>query len=164
MRRRVREEHGELSAPSDLFTASRSCSVPAALKSERCLRDIFYLVLVFPPLNFALREEDFAHLSQRCQPQLPTSLYRPPDVFTGLRSLFRWWNFLGFPAWKRSIQLISDSKQPHLTAPRATQPVTPRPNILTDPRTQRHSARLHLWTVLAPEGLGAPFGGRLRRR
>lgn len=47
--RRVREEHGELSAPSDLFKASRSSLVPAALKSERSLRDILYFVLVFAP-------------------------------------------------------------------------------------------------------------------
>lgn len=114
--------------------------------------------------NFALREEDFAHLSQRCQPQLPTSLYRPPDVFIGLRSLLRWWNFLGFPAWKRNIQLISGCKPPYLTTPRATHPITPAPlhphrpegeaalgapPPLDSARARR--TRCTVWKVVAPE-------------
>lgn len=86
---------------------------------------------------------------------IPTSPYQPPYVLIGLCSLLRWWNFFEFPAWKRSNHILP----PHEPLSRSP----PQPNTLTDPRVQRHSARLHLWTVFVPEGLGAPFGEWLRR-
>lgn len=86
---------------------------------------IFFFVL-FLFLNFCGRRI-LAHLFPAL-PAAATSTHQPPDVFIGLRSLLRWWNFLGFPAWKRSIQLISGCKQPNLTAPRDTHPTPPIPS------------------------------------
>lgn len=157
----MREEHGELSAPPDLFTASGSRSVPAALKSERSLRDTTF----FCPFSPQLCSPGGVFLRtslRRCQLQRPTSPGRPPCVCIGLRSLLRWWNFLGFPAWKRSIQLISGYRELHLTGPRATQPVTRAPQ---HPHRPESAAALCAPPPLdsVPEGLGAPFGVWLRR-